>query len=126
MVVYDLTRYDTFKRLDIWLKELKEYVKDDCVVVLIGNKSDLSHLAEVKTEEALAYAKTHNFAFFETSALNRSNIQNAFDLIIRQIHFINTAKILNEAETAPTSVSGKKISLHEAEIETSKKKSCCF
>jgi Ras-related protein Rab-11A len=125
MIVYDITRLDTFKRLDIWLKELKDYVRDDCVVILIGNKADLAHLVEVKKEDGLAYSKTHNLAFFETSALTSSNIQEAFDQLIQQIHSLKSKTVHPDSESFAASVSGKKISLNEP-TEPNKKKNCCI
>lgn len=122
LLVYDITRLDTFKRLDVWLKELREYVKHECVIVLVGNKSDLTELAEVKTEEALAYAKSLGIAFFETSALSASNIEQAFDEAIQKIHLKNGTEESIQV-TFNSSHMGRKI-LDEQKTET-KKKTCC-
>ena len=122
LLVYDITRIDTFKRLDIWLKELREFVKSDCVMVLVGNKSDLSDMAEVKTELAVDYAKNLGIAFFETSALNASNIEQAFDAAIKKIHSQGS---INLPKLEPTvSVVGAGKVLEEKKC-TEKKKNCC-
>lgn len=122
LLVYDITRIDTFKRLDVWLKELREFVKNDCVVVLVGNKSDLVDMAEVKTELAVDYAKNLGIAFFETSALNASNIEQAFDAAIKKIHTQGSI-VLPKIEPNVSLVGTGKV-LEEKKC-TEKKKNCC-
>jgi small GTP-binding protein len=124
LAVYDITRADTFNRLENWLKELKEYVKDDCAIVIVGNKSDLPNLAEVKTEKAKNFAKENSYAFFETSALNASNINNAFDAAIQQIHSIQS-KNFSQGNTLNKQITGKKIAINLNEQTLGKKKGCC-
>jgi len=123
LLVYDITRLDTFKRLDAWLKELKEYVKHECVIVLVGNKSDLTELAEVKTEDAIAYAKSLGIAFFETSALSASNISQTFDVAIQKIHLKNGTQVSLQ-ETFNSSHLGRKMT--EEKKEVVKKRNCCI
>jgi len=55
--------------------------------MLVGNKSDLKHLREVKTEEASMFAKKNNLAFIETSALDATNVENAFTRTIIGFYF---------------------------------------
>lgn len=51
--------------------------------MLVGNKTDLHKLREVKREEAAEYAALKQLAFIETSALISSNVDTAFDSIIK-------------------------------------------
>jgi len=44
----------------------------------VGNKSDLRHLRAVPTEEAKEFASTNGLSFIETSALDASNVELAF------------------------------------------------
>ena len=41
LVVYDITKKDTFSHVKKWLDELKDHAEPDIVVVLVGNKLDL-------------------------------------------------------------------------------------
>lgn len=50
--------------------------------MLVGNKSDLKHLRQVKQEDATAFAEKNNIAFIETSALDSSNVELTFSRII--------------------------------------------
>lgn len=55
--------------------------------MLAGNKSDLKHLREVKTDEASMFAEKNNLAFIETSALDATNVENAFTRIITGLFY---------------------------------------
>lgn len=50
--------------------------------MLVGNKSDLRHLRAVPTEEAKAFAAENQLSFIETSALDASNVESAFQQIL--------------------------------------------
>lgn len=52
------------------------------MILLVGNKTDLVDKREVRKEDAAQYAKTHNLAFIETSALESTNVDLAFERII--------------------------------------------
>ena len=82
LLVYDVTSMKSFMHVSDWLKELKQFADTNIVILLVGNKTDLKDKREVKKEEAAAYADTHHLAFIETSALDCSNVDLAFDRII--------------------------------------------
>ena len=50
--------------------------------MLVGNKSDLRHLRAVPTEEAKAFSTENGLSFIETSALDASNVESAFQTIL--------------------------------------------
>ena len=41
LVVYDITKPQSFENVDKWLKEVREHGAENMVLMLIGNKSDL-------------------------------------------------------------------------------------
>ena len=61
-----------------WLKELRDHADTNIVIMLVGNKSDLRHLRAVPTEEAKEFASQNGLSFIETSALDASNVELAF------------------------------------------------
>jgi len=88
LLVYDIAKYSTFKNVERWLTELRENADRNIVIMLVGNKSDLRHLREVPTEEAKAFAENHKLSFIETSALDSTNVELAFQNILTEIYHI--------------------------------------
>ena len=64
LVVYDLTKPQTFHNLDKWLEELKEHAESSVRIMLVGNKTDLRHLRAVTMEDGRALAGEAFFFFF--------------------------------------------------------------
>ena len=56
LLVYDITKQDSYRNVEKWLKELKENAEKEMVVILVGNKCDLKHLRAVSIEEAKDFA----------------------------------------------------------------------
>ncbi|KAJ8753394.1 hypothetical protein K2173_019793 [Erythroxylum novogranatense] len=88
LLVYDVTRHATFENAARWLKELRDHTDPNIVVMLIGNKSDLRHLRAVSTEDGKAFSEKESLYFMETSALDATNVENAFTEILTQIYKI--------------------------------------
>lgn len=82
MIIYDLTKSDTFKSVDKWYKEIKDFGDKNIVAMLVGNKSDLKHLRSVETSVGTEKAKTLGLPFMETSAADSTNVNEAFKKII--------------------------------------------
>ena len=87
LLVYDITRKNTFDNVDNWLKELISINSSNICVILIGNKSDLSLLRKVKKEKAQEKADKYGIKFYETSALDSSNIKHAMEDLIKDIYY---------------------------------------
>ena len=85
LLVYDIANGVTFKNIERWLTELRENAAANIVIMLVGNKSDLCHLRQVTTEEAKVFSEKHGLSFIETSALDSSNVELAFQNIITEI-----------------------------------------
>ncbi|KAK9284241.1 hypothetical protein L1049_023410 [Liquidambar formosana] len=92
LLVYDVTRHVTFENVGRWLKELREHTDPNMVVMLIGNKSDLRHLVSVSTEDGRSFAERESLCFMETSALEATNVENAFSEVLTQIYRIVSRK----------------------------------
>jgi len=86
LLVYDITRRDTFKHLGRWLEEARQHSQSNMVIMLIGNKSDLEHRRAVSTEEGKAFADEHGLVFMETSAKTAFNVERAFINTAEEIH----------------------------------------
>ena len=87
ILVFDITKRESFDLLETWMKELKQYNKVDISKVLIGNKSDLQEKREVTKEEAEDFAQSIKCQYFESSAKTGENINEALDEIARLTYF---------------------------------------
>ncbi|CAL9048110.1 ras-related protein Rab11D [Musa acuminata AAA Group] len=126
LLVYDVTRRPTFENVSRWLKELRDHTDPNIVVMLIGNKSDLRHLVAVPTEDGKAYAERESLYFMETSALEATNVDNAFQEVLTQIYRIVSKKAVEAGDDATSSVpsKGERINVKD-DASTLKKPGCC-
>lgn len=85
LLVYDITRRETFNHLTSWLEDARQHSNTHMVIMLIGNKSDLENRRDVMKEEGEAFAREHGLIFMETSAKTAANVEEAF---------LNTAKVI--------------------------------
>jgi small GTP-binding protein len=77
ILVFDLADRRSFDDMNQWLSDVHTLCDPNAVVTLIGNKSDLDGRA-VTAQEAESFGKLHQLSYLETSALNGSNIEEAF------------------------------------------------
>ncbi|EJU05816.1 ras-domain-containing protein [Dacryopinax primogenitus] len=98
LLVYDISKQPTFANVARWLKELRDHADSSIVVMLVGNKSDLKHLRAVLTDEAKQFAMDNGLSFIETSALDASNVEAAFQQILTDIYRIVSSKSLDAAD----------------------------
>lgn len=66
LLVYDISKHQTYENVTRWLKELRDHADSNIVIMLVGNKSDLRHLRAVPTEEAKQFASEYNLIAGET------------------------------------------------------------
>lgn len=131
LLVYDITKMSTFNNVLRWLRELKEHSDPNIVCVLVGNKCDLKHLRSVTTDEAQAFCEEHHMSFIETSALEATNVEEAFKVLLTEIHKVQSSRSAMDpvdAVAAPAAAPaqpgpGTVISVDQAPGST--KKGCC-
>ena len=57
LLVYDITKTESFENVSKWLAELREHGLANMTLMLIGNKTDLAKMRTVRTEDAATYAE---------------------------------------------------------------------
>ena len=114
ILVFDITKEDTFDAIEEWLKYLKDNNKDNIEKILIGNKLDLEKNRKVSKEDAEAFAKANGCLYFEASAKTGQNINEALDEIARITYLSKKGKTQDD----------KNIVLNK-DKPGAKKKKCC-
>lgn len=127
LLVFDITKHQTYDCVERWLKELYDHADANIVVMLVGNKTDLTDSArEVPSEEAKMYADNNGLLFIETSALDSTNVELAFETILTDI-FRKVSK--NKSSLIPkdnsVSLNQEASSSGAGSQNPEEKKSCC-
>ena len=80
LFVFALNRLESFEHINEWIQQFKENHDrvDQIPKYLIGNKSDLVEAREVDQKLIDNLEKKLGYKYFETSALNNSNIEELF------------------------------------------------
>ena len=78
VLVFDITERATYDEITKWLGDARALCDPSAAMMLVGNKSDLSDKRAVSQSEAEQFAHDHNLSYIETSALNGTNVREAF------------------------------------------------
>ena len=123
LLIYDITKRDTFEKLEFWLEDLKENSDNlnNLFIYLIGNKNDLEERREVDFEEANNFAKEKNIPYIEVSAKTGNNIKKLFDEMIKG----TLSKIITNEKKENNLSNSINLSFLDKESVFQRKKFCC-
>ncbi|EER08226.1 Rab11b, putative [Perkinsus marinus ATCC 50983] len=118
LLVYDVTRRNTFLNCSKWMEELRQNAEPDIVILLVGNKIDLvekdSSTRQVTTEEATVFAKQSGLFFAEASAVSSVNVKFIFENLLQEIYNQRSrAQAEGKSQQELTAQGGMKIAPHE-------------
>ena len=85
MMVYDITDLESFQNLNSWLIEIEKNASKNVYKILIGNKNDMEKDRKVTFEQGKEFASQYGMKFFETSAKESTNVQEAFVAMTKEI-----------------------------------------
>ncbi|KAF9234484.1 GTPase [Melanogaster broomeanus] len=125
LLVYDISKHATYVNVIRWLKELRDHADSNIVIMLVGNKSDLKHLRAVPTEEAKNFATENELSFIETSALDASNVESAFQTTLADVYRIVSSKALEQSADAVRAPTSDTIPVAIDSTTPAKNGSCC-
>lgn len=133
LLVYDITRRDTFTHLTRWLEEVRQNGNPDMTIMLIGNKGDLDARRQVSTEEGERFAKEHDLIFLETSAKTSYNVEEAFlrtstviyENIDKGIYDLSSDKSGIRVGNESFSIQGSSTRLGDTKEKTKKEQGTC-
>lgn len=99
LLVFDITRRNTFNSVTSWLHDLRQIAEEDIVVILVGNKSDLApsstvsenatgpNKRQVTRDEAEEWCRQNKvMQYVETSAKSGEGVERAFLEVAERIY----------------------------------------
>ena len=100
LIVYDITNYSSFESVDRWINEFRMKSEENSAIILVGNKNDIEEERKVTKEEGEEKAKKYNLAFFETSAKDGKNVEEAFKCLFEKVveNYIKKKKKMKKKE----------------------------
>lgn len=78
VVVYDVTNVNSFQQTSKWIDDVRSERGNDVIIMLVGNKTDLSDKRQVSIDEGERKAAELNVMFIETSAKTGYNVKQLF------------------------------------------------
>ena len=121
LVVYDTTQKESYDNIDKWMLEIKDKGSKDMKIMIIGNKTDLINERKISTKEALEKAKIMNTPMMETSALNATNIKEAFFDLLKEMY----EELRKKLELIENQAERRKEGIFLETREKKKNKRCC-
>jgi len=86
ILCYAINNRESFEQIEFWMEEIRQYASKDVCIALVGNKCDLPDERVVSTEEGRQKAEALGIKFFETSAKEDINIEEAYSSVTRDIN----------------------------------------
>jgi small GTP-binding protein len=110
ILVFEIGDRKTFEDAGMWLSEVRTLCDPAASVILIGNKSDIREERTVTLQEAEQFARQSKIDYIETSALDGTNVREAFLRVAAEIY--RKAKPMSTDDRLPVA-------------QVSEKRGCC-
>ncbi|MCQ2818870.1 MAG: GTP-binding protein [archaeon] len=132
LIVYDISKEESFEKVQGWYDDIKASGDKDCVIEIVGNKIDLEESRKISQDVGKTKALKLGTLFTETSALQGTGVEEAFESLVKEI--LTTANANPSAKGTEAEGEGtaninleKEIKGEEGENkkEGKKKKGCC-
>ena len=124
ILMYDLTRVESFNSLVDWLKEVKQNSDPDVAIYLVGNMSDLeAEEREVETQRAELFVQENGLSgWIEASAKTANNVQEVFQKVAELLYQRQQER---DSKTTPKPDSAQPVVQLRPTQPVKQKKKCC-
>ena len=124
ILMYDLTRVESFNSLVDWLKEVKQNSDPDVAIYLVGNMSDLeTEEREVETQRAELFVQENGLSgWIEASAKTANNVQEVFQKVAELLYQRQQER---DSKTTPKPDSAQPVVQLRPTQPVKQKKKCC-
>ena len=87
VLVFNVTDYNSFKNLDLWLQQISDNIDKKIPIILFGNKADSpKENWQVTNEQIKNFTKKNNLQYFEVSAKTKQGINDGFSYIVNECY----------------------------------------
>ena len=84
VIVFDITRKESFDHIENWIKEVEEKCPD-IPIIIVGNKTDLEEERAVTLKEAEEKWGAKNYTVLESSARLGDGVSDIYSIIAKQV-----------------------------------------
>lgn len=102
IVVFDLTKMESFQALNDWIKSFLDITGPKAIIMVIGNKCDL--VDDNRSETAQKWAESCGYLYFNTSALTGYGIKTAMQALAAKL----SEKLSDDSDVASAKLSVNK------------------
>jgi small GTP-binding protein len=121
ILMFDLSKYESFNKLKNWMDMLEKTIFDDTIIILVGTKQDLKQDFSITNDKIVEfcelYKEKYNMSYISTSSKTNININILFELLAKKI-------ILNIEKNNERNINKEDLNL--LDYKTNKYNNCCF
>ncbi|KAH0790108.1 small GTP-binding protein [Histomonas meleagridis] len=97
IIVFDVTKAESFDSVSYWIRELKTNVEENIVILVCGNKTDLEDKRVIEFQSASSMAAENGALYAETSASTGSGVDRMFQMAINNL-LQNKGNVINDGK----------------------------
>lgn len=118
LIVFDVTKPNSFEGVEAWRRDLKKYAEAFCVVAVAGNKADQEH-PDFDGAHAKEVCESLGVPFLLTSAITGENVDEIFGALVDRAVENSPEFVVNESEERAD------VDLNAVASNQKKNKGCC-
>jgi small GTP-binding protein len=84
VVVFDVTRKETYEHIENWIKEVRERCPD-VPIIIVGNKTDLEDERVVSYDEVIKKWGEEGYTILESSAKLGEGVEDIYTIIAKKV-----------------------------------------
>lgn len=85
ILVFDLSNYATLEKISYWVDDVKNYIKQEVSITLVGNKEDIETRPVFASQTAREFARKKKIEYIEVSAKTGKNVIYLFEHISKHL-----------------------------------------
>ncbi|XP_040564547.1 ras-related protein Rab-21 [Lepeophtheirus salmonis] len=125
ILVYDITDLDSFRKVKVWIKELRKMLGNKIILVIVGNKTDIEEKRHVEPNMAEEYAKSVGATHFHTSAKLNTGIDELFLELTKQMISVALNNKSDSKNSSGEGGTGNRIHIFDDTSPSSPRNRCC-